>query len=217
MDEFLKRSPQNVVSIHCKAGKGRTGTMICCYLLHCRAALTADGALNIFGAARMDNVKGVTIPSQARYIVYYAEALRRGSVQQRPLVIKMLRMETTPHFDRDGGCDPWYTVSTHEGAIYNSSDEGPPKHYVKQDVITFFPKQRIVVQGDVLVSFFDQDFLSNDKMFHFWINTAFIRREEGNRLTLVKSEIDKACKDKGKLFDAFFKVEIEFEEVKGWA
>ena len=34
VDKFLKSDPENVVSIHCKAGKGRTGLMISCFLLY---------------------------------------------------------------------------------------------------------------------------------------------------------------------------------------
>ena len=33
MHDWLNQNDKNVVVIHCKAGKGRSGTMCCCYLL----------------------------------------------------------------------------------------------------------------------------------------------------------------------------------------
>jgi phosphatidylinositol-3,4,5-trisphosphate 3-phosphatase/dual-specificity protein phosphatase PTEN len=35
MHEFLLKDEQNVVIVHCNAGKGRTGTLISSYLLFC--------------------------------------------------------------------------------------------------------------------------------------------------------------------------------------
>ena len=32
--EWLKEDEKNIVAVHCKGGKGRTGTMICTWLIH---------------------------------------------------------------------------------------------------------------------------------------------------------------------------------------
>lgn len=44
--KFLDQDPNNVVAIHCKAGKGRTGVMICCYLVFAGHQLISDGKVD---------------------------------------------------------------------------------------------------------------------------------------------------------------------------
>jgi phosphatidylinositol-3,4,5-trisphosphate 3-phosphatase and dual-specificity protein phosphatase PTEN len=73
VNEWLNGHPQNVVAIHCKAGKGRTGLMISAYLVFSGVFKTASAALEYFGKQRTENGKGVTIPSQQRYVGYMEE------------------------------------------------------------------------------------------------------------------------------------------------
>ena len=68
---YLTAHPRGVAAIHCKAGKGRTGVMIVCYLIFSGLCQTSDEALVHYANQRTLNKKGVTIASQIRYIKYF--------------------------------------------------------------------------------------------------------------------------------------------------
>jgi phosphatidylinositol-3,4,5-trisphosphate 3-phosphatase/dual-specificity protein phosphatase PTEN len=120
--KFLSQNPENVIAVHCKAGKGRTGTMIAAYLLYEQHCMNAEEALNFFGSKRTKNSKGVTIPSQRRYVNYFAEFLHRyrdgnrlpSTIPSEPpavaLRLKHIRFHTVPNFDIGGGCDPYFKI-----------------------------------------------------------------------------------------------------------
>lgn len=59
MDNWLKKDPENIAAVHCKAGKGRTGVMICCYLMYCQyeKLTTTDCVLKFYGIRRTHNQK----------------------------------------------------------------------------------------------------------------------------------------------------------------
>ncbi|KAL1360883.1 hypothetical protein HN51_006258 [Arachis hypogaea] len=77
---WLSSDPRNIAVIHCMAGKGRTGLMVCSYLTY--SGMTADEALQLYAERRTTNNEGVSIPSQRRYVRYFESVLStpRGRV-----------------------------------------------------------------------------------------------------------------------------------------
>jgi len=77
--EWLQAEKDNVAVVHCKAGKGRSGTMICALLVYAGAVPSAYDALRWFAMARGGKRQGVTIPSQIRYLAMFERWLRHGT------------------------------------------------------------------------------------------------------------------------------------------
>ncbi|KAI1416857.1 phosphatases II [Hypoxylon sp. FL1857] len=71
LDTWKDKKNDRVVVVHCKAGKGRSGTMACSYLI-AECGWTPEQALARFTERRMRPKfgAGVTIPSQLRWIGY---------------------------------------------------------------------------------------------------------------------------------------------------
>jgi phosphatidylinositol-3,4,5-trisphosphate 3-phosphatase and dual-specificity protein phosphatase PTEN len=72
---WLTAHPQNLVAIHCKSGKGRTGMMVACYLLYAKKCRTAKEAIEVFSAKRTRDGRAVTLPSQIRYVEMFERYL----------------------------------------------------------------------------------------------------------------------------------------------
>ena len=73
---YLLKNPKSVAAVHCKAGKGRTGVMICSYLVFSHLCETSEKAFRYYARIRTKNNTGVTIPSQKRYIYYFENFLQ---------------------------------------------------------------------------------------------------------------------------------------------
>ncbi|KAJ8022939.1 hypothetical protein HOLleu_37984 [Holothuria leucospilota] len=231
LDAWLSEDEKNIAAVHCKAGKGRTGVMICAYMLHRGLFQNTQDALQYYASARTTNGKGVTIPSQRRYVEYYGQLIRQNlTYTPTTLLMTKIEFETIPMM---GGatCQPSFTVYQGTVKIYTSQT------YLGKKVDRFLvlePPRPIPVCGDIKIDFFSkQRKLMKDKMFHLWFNTYFVANSDNSRLSngvegvldgvkepphqnpeketlmvkLHKHELDKANKDKtNRLYSPNFKV-----------
>nr|XP_040239654.2 uncharacterized protein LOC120959930 isoform X3 [Anopheles coluzzii] len=193
VDSFLNADSSHVVAIHCKAGKGRTGTMICCYLLYNNSFQTAHEALTYYAEKRTKDKKGVTIPSQRRYVVYYEQLLRQN-LTYRKVSLYILELRIFPA-----------DLPLKVGSIQQKDMKEPlplvkfrrTDHYISVELDCCMP-----LAGDVKVEFRPNKL---DKGWHFWFNTFFVElagaedQSQGRFvLTLDKQEIDDAHKGSAK-------------------
>lgn len=72
---FLDADEKHVIAVHCKAGKGRTGVMICAYLLYAAVSTDPEQSLHFFRSARTTDLDAVNNPSQEAYVRLYARLL----------------------------------------------------------------------------------------------------------------------------------------------
>jgi phosphatidylinositol-3,4,5-trisphosphate 3-phosphatase and dual-specificity protein phosphatase PTEN len=223
VEKYLDEDERNVVAIHCKAGKGRTGLMICVLLVHLYK-MTPQEALDLFAVKRTQNRKGVTIPSQWRYIHYYHHMQSTKINTRKEFRVTHVRLNTVPSCDLTGGCNPYFRVyvmwtdvsgKLKEDEVFNYSKNAKIRRYNASDKYVDLDCSNfdLVVSGDVKFVFYDANQITkHEKIFHFVFHTGFVKK---NFLCLKKNYVDKACKDKDhSTFDKNFHVEIFFDEVK---
>lgn len=208
--------------------------MICCYLVYSGKCATADEALRYYGQERTQDRKGVTIPSQMRYVNYYAKIIREG-LNYVPVSVDILKiiLEPVPLFAGGQGT-VYFCVSQ------QSSEEGkaPRLKSCKKAVqdmkkgaanIVIPNSYCLPVCGDIRIEFYQKSKIRKEKLFQFWFNPFFVDEKvpesavngfvddrsgvEGDSaplysLTFSKKELDIVSKkDKqNKVFSADFRV-----------
>jgi len=137
-DEVTKwkaEDPSRVVVIHCKGGKGRTGTMVCTYFLYSGLYSDATSALKQFGEQRTSHnarsFQGVESPSQERYVRYLEQVLRRPDrdIPRRRVRLTRFVMRGVPKMFWDIG-KLWFAIITRP-----STDR--IVHFVSNPTVTF--------------------------------------------------------------------------------
>jgi hypothetical protein len=169
---WLRADPSNVVAVHCKAGKSRTGLMVCALLLHIGACATADDARALYNERRTTDGHGLNIGSQVRYVAYYERILCNQGVVPPPrcYFLMVLHFENVPATLRR-----FHTlVRSHDGVLFNSQTDPCSMTPVQTDTGCDFVVMLnlgVPVSGDFKLELWRD---GKKRLFYAWLNTSFI-------------------------------------------
>ena len=195
MHGFLEYDIENVVVVNCNAGKGRTGTLICCYLLYSGMFHNIQDAFDYYSLKRFSEGFGVTHASQKRYVSYFFQVL---TTRNFPIPCQRIltKIETT--------CYPYSGITTMQCdyGIYdnknnclhnNENNRREIKiNLLESDETLVFSEDNLNLKlhGDILIELYNYRFVkSKKKLGRISFNTSFIDRKS-NTLEFELREID---------------------------
>ncbi|KAE8581575.1 hypothetical protein XENTR_v10024840 [Xenopus tropicalis] len=217
MDTWLNADPHNVVVIHNKGNRGRTGVVIAAYMHYSNISASADQALDRFAMRRFyeDKVLPVAQPSQKRYINYFSGLLSGAmKMNSKPLFLHHVIMHGIPNFESKGGCRPFLKIYQAMQPVYTSGIYNVQGDSQTSICITIEPG--LLLKGDILLKCYHKKFRSptRDVIFRVQFHTCAIH-DLG--IVFGKEDLDEAFKDER--FPEYGKVEFVFsygpEKIQG--
>ena len=233
MESWLKADERNVAVMHCLTGRGRTSTVLAAFLCWTGEAGFNDvnSALEYIARCKRISVQSLTIPSQVRYVSYFANMLDGVRPSQPPLMLKRIIMSEAPKFGKrpappssEGseenasgeplfGCAPYLQIfkggnlvfTTAAQVNYAQTKDDLPFCTTNDGPVSFLAEA--VVQGDILLRC--RHLTKSGQrlsMFRCAFHTGYVPPKV---LRLTKAQLDGACGDK-RFADDFF-LDLIFE------
>lgn len=204
---WLTANENNVAVIHCKAGKGRTGVMICSYLCY-SGKYTAEESLKFYGQRRTYDDQGVTIPSQRRYVLYFYRYLKEKNPIQR------LRLKSVKLVNFFSNAQYYLSIADYkQDEIYTNKEDVLKRatNSVTSNSVEMKVTQNLELDTDFKIIIMKKGKVKTEEFCHFWVNPRFVTDKGSTYMCLEKSDIDVIHRDKK--YGSDLKIEVFFDFV----
>ncbi|XP_077473811.1 tensin 1b [Stigmatopora argus] len=208
MDTWLSADSHNVVVIHNKGNRGRTGVVVAAYMHYSNISASADQALDRFAMKRFyeDKVLPVGQPSQKRYVEYFSGLLSGHiKINNKPLFLHHVILHGIPNFESKGGCRPFLKIYQAMQPVYTSGIYNVQGDSQTSICITIEPG--LLLKGDILLKCYHKRYRGScrDVIFRVQFHTCAVH-DLG--VVFGKNELDETFKDER--FPEYGKVEFIF-------
>uniref|UniRef100_A0A3B4VLZ9 Tensin-2-like n=1 Tax=Seriola dumerili TaxID=41447 RepID=A0A3B4VLZ9_SERDU len=195
METWLTSDPSNVVVLHCKGHKGKTGVIVAAYMHYSKISAGADQALTTLAMRKFceDKVSSSLQPSQNRYI-YYFGGLLSGTIKMNssPLFLHQILIPSLPNFQTGGGFYPFLKIYQSLQLVYTSGVYDPQSSRARKLCVTMEPA--LLLKGDIMVKCYHRRSRAAERevVFRVQFHTCTVH---GAQLWFGKTELDLACTD----------------------
>ncbi|XP_063570851.1 phosphatidylinositol 3,4,5-trisphosphate 3-phosphatase TPTE2-like isoform X3 [Pongo abelii] len=171
----------------CNFEYGRTGTMVCAFLIASEIFLTAEESLYYFGERQIDKThrskfQGLETPSQNRYVGYFAQVKHLYNWNLPPrriLFIKRFIIYSIRGVGTGDVCDLKFLIVMEKKVVFSGTSLGNCSilHDIETDKVLIDVFDGPLLYDDVKVQFFSSNLPKyyDNCPFFFWFNTAFIQ------------------------------------------
>ncbi|XP_077054516.1 tensin-2 isoform X2 [Siphateles boraxobius] len=195
MENWLNSDPHNVVVLHCKGNKGKTGVIVAAYMHYSKISAGADQALSTVAMRKFceDKISSSLQPSQNRYIYYFA-GLLSGAIKMNssPLFLHQIHIPALHNYQPGRGYSPFLKIYQSLQLVYSSGKydiQSPNSKMLRVNI-----EPALLLKGDILVKCYHR--LSNvcmrECVFRVQFHTCSVH---GSQLAFGKAELDHACTD----------------------
>ena len=186
---YLLENKNHIIVVNCNAGKGRTGTLICCYLLFSGRFNNINDAFDYYSLKRFNKGFGVTHASQKRYVEYFYQLINQQIKFSFPYVRKLtsIKVSCIP-YENITQYIPNLIVSERNNILFSDNNSRAYNSENKEINFNKIPLD-IIIKGDILIELFSKCTIKKKKFGRVAFNTSFLNKND-KEIKFTKHEID---------------------------
>ncbi|MCJ8729131.1 hypothetical protein PDJAM_G00102720 [Pangasius djambal] len=196
MEGWLNSDPHNVVVLHCKGNRGKTGVIIAAYMHFSKISAGADHALTTVAMRKFceDKISSSLQPSQNRYI-YYFSGLLSGAIKinSSSLLLHQVHIPAIMSYEPGEAYAPFLKIYQSLKLVYTSRIYETNGSRNRMLCIKIEPA--LLLKGDIMVKCYHRHsgVCERECVFRVQFHTCTVH---GSQLWFGKKELDRACTDK---------------------